>query len=223
MFTCTRKKNSFKNLTVGKEYDGTEDGNSIIVVNDAGFRARYAKEYFRSNDNVPARRGRPPRVQEAARPAPPPPPPPFNLVTETGIVVDIDNNAAALTVRLTAPDTASTLSLSINGTNISCGARQISGINGLGEAIRSFMATAIRNNGRNDGNDVTALCTRIIDAIRQNVSGIAAFLIMSDATDANDPFQAALSAHPHVNWSESNNPNSGNDIRLWVITTSNLQ
>jgi hypothetical protein len=47
MITCINKSSKFKNLTVGKNYDGELVGDDYIVTNDAGMRTRYAPKYFR--------------------------------------------------------------------------------------------------------------------------------------------------------------------------------
>ena len=44
---CISTKPVFKNLTVDKDYDATEENDVYIVTNDAGLRSRYAKGYFR--------------------------------------------------------------------------------------------------------------------------------------------------------------------------------
>jgi hypothetical protein len=226
MFTCTRKKDSFKNLTVGKEYDGTEDGESIIVVNDAGYRARYAKDYFRSTEQTTTeapRRGRPPRVQEVvAAPAPPPPPPPFDIERESTVEVALDG--PRMNISLRALDVTNTTRLDYYGANISCGVRQISGMNAIGSNIDTFISMAIRGNGRCVSNDNGVfLANRIIEGIRAAVRRESAFVLMSDVVQDNDTLQRALNDHPAVNWSEAQNPNSGNVIRVWMIATSETE
>jgi hypothetical protein len=46
MYKCINKKDSFKNLTLNKDYEGTEVGNFIEVINDSNVKARYDKKYF---------------------------------------------------------------------------------------------------------------------------------------------------------------------------------
>jgi len=43
---CNSKNPKFKNLTIGKDYEGTLDGDFAEVVNDAGVKSKYHKKYF---------------------------------------------------------------------------------------------------------------------------------------------------------------------------------
>jgi len=54
MYKCINKKDSFKNLTVNKDYEGEEIGDFIEVINDANVKTRYNKRYFEA---VPIVRG----------------------------------------------------------------------------------------------------------------------------------------------------------------------
>ena len=46
MLKCNSKNPKFKNITIGKDFEGTLDGDFAEVVNDSGVKTRYHKKYF---------------------------------------------------------------------------------------------------------------------------------------------------------------------------------
>jgi hypothetical protein len=54
--TCVDKPTKFRNLTLNHQYEAVEDGEVYVVTNDAGFRSRYAKKYFRVIPEAPVNR-----------------------------------------------------------------------------------------------------------------------------------------------------------------------
>ena len=204
--TCTTK-GKFANLTANKNYEGIEDGELYVVVNDIGARARYAKKYFREvRENV-----------AAAVPAPPPPPPaPVNIldmVTRNIVVTGQDAS-----IRLTAGRGVAGLEqrLTINGSSISCGIHQLSGINGYAAAIARWFTGLNRTNVTGNVQDlVNAIMSELFAQLKASNAISAAFMLLSDREDESDLVQNWLSENCEYSTTELN-PNSNHNITLWV-------
>jgi hypothetical protein len=221
MYTCSKKKPAFKNLTVGKEYEGIEDGEMVVVVNDIGARARYSKEYFTGTVEAAPRRGRPARA--AAVEAPPPPPPPPAPILENILQVNITRDERTLLVQLSqingAVNNRFRFGLSLDGSTISCGIYQVSNISNVGNLLNNFLESLPQNTVNRNMNVLTELVmTRVIAYVKATQN--AAYWLFSDAVaDDDDPdcFVQVWLDENCVSRVTDNNPNSGNTITLWVI------
>lgn len=219
MYTCSKKKPAFKNLTVGKEYEGIEDGEMVVVVNDIGARARYSKEYFTGTVEAAPRRGRP-RAAEAAVVAPPPPPPPPPTL-EQYVSIDINRDGARINARVLARPrnnfVLGIVELRIDGSNISCGIFQVSGINGSSNLIREISRTIP---AEVTGNTPEALASMIMSAMFAYIKiqqPAAYYLLSNNLNDETDVVAEWLNQNA-ISTCTDGNPNSGNEISLWVMS-----
>ena len=115
--------------------------------------------------------------------------------------------------------TFQTSTIGITGTEISCGIRQISGINDI--------LSSIDNNVNTNEDDLLELrkeiVKRVISLLIRYKRGNTRWMLMSTNDDViyEDYFEVFDSlAQTNLGW--ENNPNSGNDIKLWVFNSPNF-
>ncbi len=205
---CTNPKN-YK-LTQGKVYEilDEEDG-YYLLVNDSNKTVRYYSDLFDD-------------VEEAVEEVAPPPPP---ARTEADVIsslnvtygnsrcavtyVDLNNQSVTFQTRL----------IGIDGTNISCGIRQMHNINSV--------LLSIENNVNADEDDLLELRKEIVKRVTslfiRYLRGNSRWMLMS--TNNNDTFEDYFDvfdslAQTNLGW--ENNPNSGNNIKLWVFNSPNF-
>lgn len=193
---CVNKK-EFKNLTLNKDYDATEDGEVYVVTNDAGLPARYAKKYFTTVVVQP--RSTP--IAEALR-------------------VDIepfDDDETEITVELTiGRHRAVTVTLEVMNTNVSCGVEELSGISRLKTECTNLYDRLDHTLYTGTKEDLfRAVITPMMETLIEAVKGC---YIMSDAIrDREDGYNAILNELSNTRWTGLNG-NSGNDIILWIFS-----
>ena len=205
---CINPKN-YK-LTQGKVYEilDEEDG-YYLLVNDSNKTVRYYSDLFDD-------------IEEAVEEAAPPPPP---ARTEADVISSLNVTCAGQRCTVTYVDlnnqtvTFQTSTIGINGTNISCGIRQMSNINNI--------LSSIDNNVSTDEDDLLELrkeiVKRVISLIIHYNRGNTRWMLMSTNNDDSyeDYFDVFDSlAQTNLGW--ENNPNSGNDIKLWVFNSPNF-
>ena len=202
---CINPKN-YK-LTQGKIYEilDEEDG-YFLLVNDSNKTVRYYSDLFGDVEEA---------VEEVAPPTPP-------ARTEADVIsslnVTYNNDRCTVTyVDLNNQTvTFQTSTIGISGTNISCGIRQMSSINKI--------LSSIENNVSTEDDDLLELRKEIVKRvtsllIRHN-RGNSRWMLMSTNNDSSfeDYFEVFDSlAQTNLGW--ENNPNSGNDIKLWVFNS----
>ena len=202
---CINPKN-YK-LTQGKEYYivDEEDG-YFLLVNDSNKTVRYYSDLFADAEEA---------VQEVA-----PPPPPVR--TEADVIsslnvtynnnrctvnyVDLNNNNVNFT----------TDSINVATSSISCGIFQLYNINAIMESIDDNVNT--------DEDDLLELrkeiVKRVISLFIHNKRGSTRWMLMSTNNDVSyeDYFEVFDSlAQTNLGW--ETNPNSGNEIKLWVFNS----
>lgn len=216
-------KGKFANLTQGTIYEGIEDGDLYVVVNNLGARARYAKKYFRvAPANAQPARTRPVTETVPATPAPAPAPVIRNLIDVVNIEVNVEDQIA---IRLTAGQgvRAVNLQLSIDQSQISCGIQEISGISGIRRQVEDFV-TRLQNNDRtmtgNTADLINRIMNEVFDAIRNDEENECAFYLLSDVVDNSNPVQTWLTGNA-ISVASAMNPNSSNQINLWTMRGSN--
>ncbi len=197
-------------LTEGKIYpiaDETRDFYSLL--NDNNIGVRYHKRLF---EVVPE------NTVQAAPVAPPPPPRRTerdlvdSIGVENGSVVfrDFENRIQRINNRFSRNDSA-----------ISCGVRQISGINDQIRCIDGFF-------NLEDDDFITirkALFKKCIEQYvqRAHLNGIAFGLLSTNTTGADSGHEAdidmlsVLDEIAHTTTEEKENPNSGRNIKVWVL------
>ena len=210
---CINPKN-YK-LTQGKVYEilDEEDG-YFLLVNDSNKTVRYYSDLFddveESNETV-----------EAITPPPPPPP----ARTEADVISSLNVTSSGQRCSVTYVDLNNqtvnfqTSNIGISGTDISCGIRQMYNINGI--------LSSIEDNIDINDDDLLELRKEIVKRvtslfIRHN-RGNTRWMLMSTNNDDyyEDYFDVFDSlAQTNLGWEE--NPNSGNEIKLWVFNSPNF-
>ena len=205
---CINPKN-YK-LTQGKVYEilDEEDG-YYLLVNDSNKTVRYCSDLFGDIEET---------VEEVA-----PPPPPAR--TEADVISSLNVTFIASRCTVTYVDlnnqtvTFQTNTIVISSTDISCGIRQMYGINNI--------LSSIDNNVNTDEDDLLELrkeiVKRVISLLINRNKGNTRWMLMS--TNNNDIFEDYFDvfdslAQTNLGW--ENNPNSGNDIKLWVFNSPNF-
>ena len=206
---CTNPKN-YK-LTQGKIYEilDEEDG-YFLLVNDSNKTVRYYSDLFGD-------------VEEAVEEVAPPPPPPAR--TEADVISSLNVTCTGQRCTVTYVDLNNqtvnfqTNTIGISSTDISCGIRQMYNINNV--------LSSIENNVNTDEDDLLELRKEIVKRVtslfiryhRDN----SRWMLMSTNNDVSyeDYFEVFDSlAQTNLGW--ENNPNSGNEIKLWVFNSPNF-
>ena len=205
---CTNPKN-YK-LTQGKVYEilDEEDG-YYLLVNDSNKTVRYYSDLFDD-------------VEEAVEEVAPPPPP---ARTEADVISSLNVTGGDQRCTITYVDlnnqtvTFQTSVMGISLTDISCGIRQMYNINAIMDSIDNNVSTA--------DDDLLELrkeiVKRVIFLLIHYNRGNSRWMLMSTSNDDSyeDYFDVFDSlAQTNLGW--ENNPNSGNDIKLWVFNSPNF-
>jgi hypothetical protein len=198
---CNTKKEAFKNLTIGTEYEAIEEGDIYIVTNDAGLRSRYTKNYFRVI-----------------------PPTPVTRPLSDAIRIDISRDSDTITI-LANIDARELfyIDLIVDSTTNSCGIQEIQGLSGLKYAITKLMNDGRRINHtlvigtKEDLFDI--IISQLI--IYLNAHYPAAFYMFTDVKQKVDDlevvnFDDIMEAHSTI-FNYALNPNSDNTIGIWIV------
>ena len=205
---CINPKN-YK-LTQGKVYEilDEEDG-YYLLVNDSNKTVRYYSDLFDD-------------IEEAVEEVAPPPPP---ARTEADVISSLNVTSGGQRCSVTYVDLNNqtvnfqTSTIGISSTDISCGIRQMHGINDILSSIDNNVSTA--------DDDLLELrkeiVKRVISLLINRNRGNTRWMLMS--TNNNDTFEDYFEvfdslAQTNLGW--ENNPNSGNEIKLWVFNSPNF-
>lgn len=190
-FKCTNTKN-YK-LTLNQEYDILEeDGNYVVLVNDAGKTVRYYKELF--EELVPA----PARTEQDC----------ISSINRHGGNIrynDLNNNV--VTISILNP-------ISVSTSNISCGVHQMSGLDNLLNNIISNIDTS-----EDDMIELSkALFREAVNILKTQNTSTRFFILSTAFQDQYEDLYPVLDelADTATDWEQ--NPNSGNRIKVWVIS-----
>lgn len=202
---CTNPKN-YK-LTQGKIYEilDEEDG-YFLLVNDSNKTVRYYSDLFDDVEET---------VEEVA-------PPPSPARTEADVISSLNVTCGGQRCTVTYVDLNNqtvnfqTSTIGITGTEISCGIRQISGINDI--------LLSIDNNVSTEDDDLLELrkeiVKRVISLFIRHNRGNTRWMLMSTNYDgAFEDYFDVLDSLAQTNLGWENNPNSGNGIKLWVFNS----
>ena len=205
---CTNPKN-YK-LTQGKVYEilDEEDG-YFLLVNDSNKTVRYYSDLFDD-------------VEEAVEGVAPPPPP---ARTEADVISSLNVTCGDQRCTVTYVDLNNqtvnfqTSTIGISGTSISCGIRQISGINDI--------LSSIDNNVSTDEDDLLELRKEIVKRvisllIRANRGNTRWMLMSTNYDDLYEDYFEVIDSLAQTNLGWEDNPNSGNEIKLWVFNSPNF-
>ena len=205
---CTNPKN-YK-LTQGKVYEilDEEDG-YFLLVNDSNKTVRYYSDLFGD-------------VEEAVEEVAPPPPPArteadvissLNVTYNNNICtvnyVDLNNNTVNFT----------TASINVSTSSISCGIHQMYNINNV--------LSSIDNNVNTDEDDLLELRKEIVKRvtslfIRYHRGNSRWMLMSTNNDDSYEDYFEVFDSLAQTNLGWENNPNSGNEIKLWVFNSPNF-
>lgn len=206
-------------LTLNKVYNSESESRDFYkLLNDNNIGVRYSKRLFREATREEIAQN----VETAApvRPATPPPPPPLtetdlvNSIQTTGenvTFIDFDRTRKAVARRFTSSES-----------NISCGVKQISGINRQIEEIDSFFDL--------DSDDFVTIRKALFTAciqkyVRTTLLAPVIFGVMSTNVTGEDEGILAdsdllevLDALADTTTNQRENPNSGRNIKVWVLS-----
>lgn len=191
---CINSKN-YK-LTEGKVYSIIEENNGYyFLVNDNNRTVRYDSSLFED---------------EAHGIVPPPPP----ARTEADCINSISQNTNSISyVDLNNETITINTTVTREGSYISCGVKEVVGLNGVMYNILDNVDT--------EEDDMLDLIDALFRAALENIKSqfpACRFLLLSTNNDtAHEDFFTILDSESvsHTEW--ENNPNSGNDIKVWIL------
>jgi hypothetical protein len=185
---CVNKKTSFKNLTTNKDYEAIEDGEVYVVTNDAGFRARYAKTYFRAIPAAPVTR---------------------NLLDVLEVSLDDE------TLTITLNRTTRTVNISSGRTDSSCGVIDTTGIANIKATVTEMYNAKVPTIIGTKAEMFRAVMEEVMNTLRNDDEGMC-YLISDQIKASEEDMDAILTEMADITTS-GHNPNSDHEIRLWVI------
>lgn len=207
---------SNKLITVGNKYEIiSETENRYTILNDKGIQKNYAKNLFENNNND--------RIVE-------------EINVETSVEIHINEVNFNVTVRIDGLDE---FQYDVKGvaciheSNISCGIKQLSGLNDImkfDEDFRDdFKEYIIENNVELGENiDLDELCNETVASLFQDLlselHGTCLYALLSTNLHNNKYYsQNIIDILDDICENETligENPNSGNEIQLWVLKCS---
>jgi hypothetical protein len=205
---CTNPKN-YK-LTQGKIYEILEEEDGYyLLINDSNKTVRYYSDLFDD-------------VEQAVEEIVPPPPP---ARTEADVISSLNityhnNRFTVIYVDLnnqTVNFQTNTIEISI--TNISCGIHQMYGINNV--------LSIIENNVNTEDDDLLELKKEIVKRvtslfINRNIGNARWMLMSTNNDDSFEDYFEVFDSLAQTNLGWEDNPNSGNEIKLWVFNSDNF-
>lgn len=194
---CIKAKNY--NLTVGEEYEVFDSRVGFYLIrNDKGISLPYSKQLFKEVVETAVN----PTVEQILSNC---------RYDNYNITCNYNNNVLfAITI--------SSVDYDFEGTEISCGIKQFSGINDIASRIKNQIDNTI---DFLDENEKLELCsgllkTYLYQIINERFDNAAAFVLLSTNIDNNryyDIIEKALADLPNY---QGFNPNSDNNITLWI-------
>lgn len=211
-----------KNTSISKnsEYEIVSETNTrYALINDKGVQKNYCKTLFKEVQQVP--------------PVPVAPPPPvIRTINELNVELscDSDDNELDYSLTITSNDDLlslnKTFSLNLEGTGISCGIHQISGLNTvfsvLNEMERLINGSLTPTLVLAEDINITEVMTTILESIIQEViDNVNTGIILMSTNVSNNEYLRDNYVQKLNELSNNNtvtrNPNSGNDIALWNL------
>ena len=205
---CINPKN-YK-LTQGKVYEilDEEDG-YFLLVNDSNKTVRYYSDLFADSEEA---------VEEVAPPLPP-------ARTEADVISSLNVTCGGQRCTVTYVDLNNqtvnfqTNAIGISTTDISCGIHQMYGINNI--------LSSIDNNVNTADDDLLELRKEIVKRvislfIRYNRGNTRWMLMSTNNDDSYEDYFEVIDSLAQTNLGWENNPNSENEIKLWVFNSPNF-
>lgn len=221
MLICNSKNSKFSNLTVGKDYEGTINGDFAEVTNDAGVVAKYHRKYFTETASAPAVRP----VRE--RPAPPPAPAVRELsltdiINRIHITSNIEEDNYIINIEYRSTDrNINDSEVAIYPMEISCGIAQFNGLNSV-DSLANRICNTIEASvfERTSVSQSELFMSVIVTILREYKSrSDKPFLVLSP----NNPGRASFTHFREflrtngVMTENKTNPSSNNPIAVWVV------
>lgn len=188
--TCVNKPTKFKNLTLNKDYQAVEDGETYAVTNDIGFTARYAKKYFRVVPEVPATR---------------------NLIDLLRVSYDEENGSVTVILNRTTR----TVGLDNSQSVVSCGINEIDGISNLKRIVNEMYAAKANDIIGTKTEMFSAVMGTLMEGLR-NEEGKMCWLFSDQVRESDTELDEYLTSISDAT-TTGVNPNTHNQIILWVI------
>lgn len=206
---CTNPKN-YK-LTQGKVYEILEEEDGyFLLINDSNKTVRYYSDLFADAEEV---------VQEVA-----PPPPPTR--TEEDVISSLTvayagTRQCSVNYRDLNDNVVNFLThqIAVNDTNISCGIRQLYNINDFLESIDNAVTTEEDDLLELKKQIVKKALELLIEATRANSRWM---LMSTNNNEFHEDYYEVFDSLAQTNLGWEENPNSGNDIKLWVFNSANF-
>lgn len=207
MYKCINKRDSFKNLTLNKDYEGTEVGNFIEVINDSNVKARYDKKYF---EIVTPR----PRVRR------------INMVDFINEFISFSRDRDdddGVGINITYSEHDSDVTLFFDQTRNSCGVRFIDGIEQLITLINNIensLPDNVEITEYNNSQFLVELLRKVILYFEENNHSFAFYMFTThpDSRSILSEFDRLFTTT-----AEELNPNSNNNIKVWVASSTQLE
>ena len=192
---CVNPKN-YK-LTLNSQYLVEEDGDFYLVVNDNGKNVRYAQDLFEDVQVV---------VQQPVIPEPP-------RRTEQDCINSININGRTISYTdINNNNISFEWNYGYSDTNISCGIEQLYRIDNL--------MNSISDNVNTDGNDFEDLVEELFVRTLKRVISTRENRFVLISTAYNDEYEDFYNHLGDLSCAETDwleNPNSGNEIKMWTI------
>jgi hypothetical protein len=187
--TCIDKPTKFKNLSLGKEYEGREETDNYFITNDIGISAKYSKKYFR--------------------------PVPTSIDVMENIDVEIDDSTITVTINNTVSGRASFELQHL----LCCGLKEFSGIRNILHLINQLIAQLATNPiyiNYSKAQLFNSIMNSVIEDIHDNDP--CAFVIFSciSTDDTDDTVYNYMMEKANTSYTDGLNPNSNNIIQVYV-------
>lgn len=206
MYKCISKKDSFKNLTLNKDYEGIEVGNFIEVINDSNVKTRYNKKYF---ETVVPR----PRIRRINM---------IDFINEFIVISRNRDDDDEVSINITYRERNNNFTLFFDRTRNSCGIRFIDGIEqliNLVSIIKTNLPDNVEISEYNKSQFLVELLRKVILCFEE-IDHSFVFYMFTTHPDS----RIILSEFDRLftSTAEELNPNSGNDIKVWVASRIQL-
>ena len=239
-----KRQGETKLISIDSEYEVIEQNDTrYTILNDKGIQKNYSKKLFEVVEEAPVRVARAPRAPRQPRQAPPVVVEPVAVIPTvdelviTTSAVYLDNQVNFKTQVQFMNDFVfefNLIAFSIYGSNISCGIKDLEGLNGFMNRFNQFLpalrAYIVQNNQNfllNDDINLEEINVEVCDSLLQDLMSLfqggnynAGLITLStNVTDNNVLSQIVINAIEKIaqNTIEVRNPNSHRQIKHWTI------
>ena len=239
-----KKQGETKLISIDSEYEVIDQSETrYTILNDKGIQKNYSKKLFEVAEEVPAMAVRAPRAPRQPRQVPPvviEPVVVIPTVNELVITTSADYVNGLINFRVKTQFMNNAIfefdirSLSIYGSNISCGIKDVEGFNGFMQRFSEFLpelkAYIVLNQHNfilNEDINLEEINSEVCDSLFQDFIALFeggdynAGLVNLSTNVTNNEYLSdiVINAIEKIaqNTVETRNPNSGNQIKFWSI------